>query len=154
MSSVTGDIAPNVTRDPMGVNNITKFGVGRLEKFLKANGMSMILRSHQICSEGLDRFAQGQLITINSCTDYCGKYSNDACLIVVQKKIIVSPKIIKLTQQSKANWQEPPTAIPETANSSVRRPLTPPRVTKSIQGGGGSGGSTGGNQAPANFGGQ
>jgi len=51
---------------------------------------------------------------------------------VVQKKIIVSPKIIKLTAQSKANWAEPATAIPETANSSVRRPLTPPRVTKAV----------------------
>jgi protein phosphatase len=59
MSSATADVAPNVTRDPMGVNNITKFGAGRLEKFLKANSVSMILRSHQICSEGLDRFAQG-----------------------------------------------------------------------------------------------
>lgn len=46
MSAGTGDIAPNVTRDPQGVNNITKFGVGRLEKFLKANAVSMILRSH------------------------------------------------------------------------------------------------------------
>lgn len=132
MSSLTTDIAPNVTRDPMGVNNMTKFGVGRLEKFLKANSVSMILRSHQICSEGLDRFAQGQLITINSCTDYCGKYGNDACFIIIQKKIIVSPKIIKLTQQSKANWIEQAAQIPETANSSVRRPLTPPRVTKAI----------------------
>ena len=80
---------------------MTKFGVGRVEKFLKANAISMILRSHQICQDGLDRFAQGQVITINSCTDYCNKYGNDACFIVVQKKIIVSPKIIKPTQQSK-----------------------------------------------------
>ena len=93
----------------------------------------MILRSHQVCSEGLDRFAQGQLITINSCTDYCNKYNNDACFIVVQKKIIVSPKIIKPTTQSKANWLEiQPASIPETANSSVRRGLTPPRVTRAI----------------------
>lgn len=46
MSAATTDIAPNVTRDPMGVNNITKFGIGRVEKFLKANAISMILRSH------------------------------------------------------------------------------------------------------------
>jgi diadenosine tetraphosphatase ApaH/serine/threonine PP2A family protein phosphatase len=125
--------APNVNRDPMNVNNITKFGVARVEKFLKFNGLSMILRSHQICSEGLDRFAQGQLITINSCTDYCGKYNNDACFIVVQKKIIVSPKIIKPAAQSKANWLENQSSgIPETANSSVRRGLTPPRVSRAI----------------------
>jgi len=41
----------------MNANNITKFGMVRVEKFLKLNGISMILRSHQICSEGLDRFA-------------------------------------------------------------------------------------------------
>ena len=111
---------------------MTKFGVGRVEKFLKANAISMILRSHQICQDGLDRFAQGQVITINSCTDYCNKYGNDACFIVVQKKIIVSPKIIKPTQQSKQNWLDSTLAIPEAANQSVRRPLTPPRVTKSM----------------------
>ena len=49
--------APNTNRDPLNANNITKFGVARVEKFLKFNGISMILRSHQICSEGLDRFA-------------------------------------------------------------------------------------------------
>jgi len=125
--------APNTNRDPLNANNITKFGVARVEKFLKFNQISMILRSHQVCSEGLDRFAQGQLITINSCTDYCNKYNNDACFIVVQKKIIVSPKIIKPTTQSKANWLEiQPASIPETANSSVRRGLTPPRVTRAI----------------------
>ena len=105
-SILTNDVAPNVTRDPMGVNNITKFGVARIEKFLKTNSVSMILRSHQMSQEGIDRFAQGQLITINSCTDYCNKFNNDACFIVVQKKIIVSPKIIKGTPPTKSNWLE------------------------------------------------
>lgn len=108
-----------------------KFGADRIEKFLKANQMSMILRSHQICPDGIDRFAQGQLITINSCTDYCKQYNNDACFIVVQKKIIISPKIIKPTPQSKQNWLDL-IQIPDSANSSVRRALTPPRVTKTI----------------------
>lgn len=91
------DVVPNLTRDPLSANNIVKFGVGRVEKFLKANQLSMILRTHQISPEGIDRFAQGQLITINSCTDYCNKFGNDACFIIIQKKIIVSPKIIKPT---------------------------------------------------------
>lgn len=64
-------IQPNLVRDPMGQNNIMKFGADRVEKFLKTNNMSMILRSHQVCPDGIDRFASGQLITINSCTDYC-----------------------------------------------------------------------------------
>ena len=60
-----------------------KFGPDRVEKFLKTNNMSMILRSHQVCPDGLDRFASGQLITITSSTDYCKSYGNDACFIVV-----------------------------------------------------------------------
>ena len=39
-------IAPNLIRDPSGQNNITKFGVDRIDKFLKSNGLTMILRSH------------------------------------------------------------------------------------------------------------
>jgi hypothetical protein len=76
-------IQPNLDRDPLGQNNIMKFGADRVQKFLNANSLSMILRSHQICPDGLDRFAQGQLITISSCTNYCNKYNNDACFIVV-----------------------------------------------------------------------
>ena len=50
-------IQPNLVRDPLGQNNIMKFGADRVEKFLKNNGMSMILRSHQVCADGIDRFA-------------------------------------------------------------------------------------------------
>jgi protein phosphatase len=39
-------IHPNQIRDPLGQNNIMKFGPDRVEKFLKTNNMSMILRSH------------------------------------------------------------------------------------------------------------
>ncbi len=39
-------IIANLERDPQGSNNITKFGPDRVEKFLKANNLSMILRSH------------------------------------------------------------------------------------------------------------
>jgi len=51
--------SPNTMRDPLGQNNIMKFGADRVDKFLKANNLSMILRSHQACMDGLDRFAQG-----------------------------------------------------------------------------------------------
>ena len=74
-----------------------KFGADRVDKFLKANGLSLILRSHQSCMDGLDRFAQGSLITITSCTDYAKTHNNDACFILIQKKIVISPKIIKPT---------------------------------------------------------
>ena len=37
---------PNLVRDPLGQNNIMKFGVDRVEKFLKNNNLMMIIRSH------------------------------------------------------------------------------------------------------------
>lgn len=40
------DVIQNVIRDPSGTNNITKFGAQRVEKFLKNNQVTMILRSH------------------------------------------------------------------------------------------------------------
>ena len=52
-------IVPNLVRDPQGQNNIMKFGADRVDKFLKNNSLSMILRSHQICPDGIDRFANG-----------------------------------------------------------------------------------------------
>jgi len=57
--------------------------------------MSLIIRANQVCPDGIDRFAAQQCITITSCTNYCGTHLNDACFLVVQKKFIVGPKIIK-----------------------------------------------------------
>ncbi len=41
----TGIVA-NTDRDPSGSMNIVKFGQDRIEKFLKSNYHSLILRSH------------------------------------------------------------------------------------------------------------
>lgn len=75
-----------------------KFGPDRVDKFLKANSFSTIIRSHQNCIGGFDRqFAQGQFITVGSCTDYGNKFGNDAAFIIIQKKIVISAKVIKPT---------------------------------------------------------
>jgi len=113
---------PNTVRDPAKQNNIMCYGPDQVEKFLKVNQLSMIIRSHQNCMDGIDHFAARQLITITSCCNYGGA-ENDACFLVVQKRFLISPKIIK---PSKAGtpWQAIE-AIPDTADSSVRRPPTP-----------------------------
>jgi hypothetical protein len=76
-------IQANQVRDPNSQCNISKFGADMVEKFITTNKMAMILRSHQTCPDGIDRFASGQCITITSCTDYGHQYSNDACFLVV-----------------------------------------------------------------------
>lgn len=89
----------------------------------------MLIRSHSICPDGIERFSDN-MISITSCTNNSGVHNNDAVLMVIQKKLIISPKIIKpLPQnQSSIHWMDIPLAsISTSANSSVRRERTPPR---------------------------
>jgi protein phosphatase len=89
---------PNLVRDPTKQNNMSVFGADIVDKFLKLNQLQLMIRGNQVCQEGIDRFAGGQCITINSCTNYCNVYNNDASILVVQKKLVISPKIIKPSQ--------------------------------------------------------
>lgn len=107
----------NNERDPTGALNIVKFGPDRIEKFLKTNYHSLILRSHQIAKSGFDKFADGQLITFNSFTNYCNTLGNDGCFFVVQKKFEITPKIIKPLKDSSKYWMQEQT-----------RPLSPNRL--------------------------
>lgn len=89
---------PNLVRDPTKQNNMSVFASDIVDKFLKLNQLQIMIRGNQVCQEGIDRFAGGQCITINSCTNYCNQYNNDASILVVQKKLVISPKIIKPSQ--------------------------------------------------------
>jgi len=88
----------------------------------------MMIRSHSICPDGIERFSDN-LMTITSCTNSSGVHENDACILVIQKRLIISPKIIKpLASNSAIHWQEiNMNNISTAANSSVRREPTPPR---------------------------
>lgn len=88
-----------------------------------------MIRSHSICPDGIERFSDN-LITITSCTNNGGTANNDAVLMVIQKKLIISPKIIKPLPQNQGSihWMDiSTTSISTQANSSVRREKTPPR---------------------------
>jgi len=46
-------------------------------------------------------------MTITSCTNHSGLHNNDASILVIQKKLIISPKIIKPQQGNQAiHWQQ------------------------------------------------
>ena len=87
----------NIVRDPQKQNNIVNFGPDNLNAFLKRNNLSMMIRSHSICPDAIERFSDN-LMTITSCTNHSGMHDNDACVLVIQKKLIISPKIIKPLQ--------------------------------------------------------
>ena len=45
----------------------------RVTDFCKKNKLQLIIRAHECVMDGFERFAQGQLITLFSATNYCGK---------------------------------------------------------------------------------
>ena len=81
-------------RDPCDTGFVVKFGPDRVEKFLKDNDLIMILRGHECVMDGIERFAKGQLITVFSATDYCGKYKNAGGALFIQKNYEIIPKLI------------------------------------------------------------
>jgi len=107
----------NTIRDPNSTGNIYSYGPDRVEKFLKQNKLELIIRGHECVMDGFERFAKGQLITVFSATDYCGKHKNAGAALFIHKNYEVVPKLIyPLDMSTHSNWME-----------SDKRPPTPPR---------------------------
>jgi len=117
--SETG-IQPNTTRDPTGVGNIVKFGPDRVQEFLKNNGLSLIIRAHECVMDGFERFAGGQLMTVFSATDYCGKHKNAGAILYLTKSFEIKPYLIYPFDTPNKNWDNSEEAM-------KIRPPTPPR---------------------------
>lgn len=81
----------------------------------------MIIRSHECVLEGYDRSSGGELITLFSAADYCGKYKNPAAIISIQRNNEIAPKLIYPLSNSTGNWID-------TEETLKRRPATPPRA--------------------------
>jgi len=59
------------------------FGSGVVYKFLETNGMSHILRAHQLCMEGYASLFDGHLSTVWSAPNYCYRCGNSASILEV-----------------------------------------------------------------------
>ncbi|MFS7987429.1 putative protein-serine/threonine phosphatase [Helianthus anomalus] len=73
---------------------LVTFGPDRVTDFCKRNKLQMIIRAHECVMDGFERFAQGQLITLFSATNYCGTANNAGALLVVGRGLVVVPKLI------------------------------------------------------------
>lgn len=113
-------IHENVIRDPQGTGNIVKFGPDIVAEFLAANNLCKIIRAHECVMDGMERFAGGQLITVFSATDYCGKHKNAGAVLFLKKNLEITPKLIYPQNLSQSNWIE-------SEESMSKRPPTPPR---------------------------
>jgi protein phosphatase len=57
-----------------------------VRQFLENNNMKYILRAHECVMDGFERFAGGQLVTIFSATDYCGRHKNAGAMLLLTKQ--------------------------------------------------------------------
>ena len=68
------------TRGP----NVERFGHSVINEFLQKFDMKKILRGHEHKAEGYHYHCHGKLITIFSAPNYCNKYGNKACVLVLK----------------------------------------------------------------------
>ncbi|XP_038683977.1 serine/threonine-protein phosphatase BSL1-like isoform X2 [Tripterygium wilfordii] len=109
---------------------LVTFGPDRVTDFCKKNRLQLIIRAHECVMDGFERFAQGQLITLFSATNYCGTANNAGAILVVGRGLVVVPKLI--------HPLPPPLQSPETSPErvlddtwmqelNIQRPPTPTR---------------------------
>ena len=92
--SIVG-IKAHTTRDPKGVKNIVKFGADRVNQFLHTNGFSKIIRSHEVVMGGFAQVSEGDVITLTSCTNYCGVHENLGAICSVNKAMKLKCKALQ-----------------------------------------------------------
>ena len=59
-------------------------------KFLETNGMSHILRAHQLCMEGFSSLFDNHLSTVWSAPNYCYRCGNQAAIMEIDEKLSYS----------------------------------------------------------------
>lgn len=121
--------------------HIVRYGVDRIRQFMNDNKMQVMIRSHECVMDGVEKFGNTNLYTVFSCTEYGGKYSNKAALLLVKKnRLEVVSKWIdcvpdstywfNLSQLTKKSVQIQNSTLKKagTDEDDLRnRPITPPR---------------------------
>ncbi|KAK2990555.1 hypothetical protein RJ640_019835, partial [Escallonia rubra] len=134
---------------------LVTFGPDRVSDFCKKNRLQLIIRAHECVMDGFERFAQGQLITLFSATNYCGKHlqprrfpcsgatnchltgqmdsgtaNNAGAILVVGRGLVVVPKLIHpLPPPIQSPETSPERVIDDTwmQELNIQRPPTPTR---------------------------
>lgn len=109
---------------------LVTFGPDRVTEFCKKNKLQLIIRAHECVMDGFERFAQGQLITLFSATNYCGTANNAGAILVVGRGLVVVPKLIHpLPPPIQSPETSPERVMEETwmQELNIQRPPTPTR---------------------------
>lgn len=116
-------IQSNPLRDTKSYGNIVKYGPDVVEKFLKHNNLSMIIRAHECVPDGFERFSGGNLITLFSATDYCRRHKNAGAMLIIKNNFEIVPHLIYPIYSGVMKWID-------SEESLKKRPPTPIRRKK------------------------
>ncbi|RWR95340.1 serine/threonine-protein phosphatase BSL1-like protein [Cinnamomum micranthum f. kanehirae] len=109
---------------------LVSFGPDRVTEFCKRNKLQLIIRAHECVMDGFERFAQGQLITLFSATNYCGTANNAGAILVVGRGLVVVPKLIHPLPPPLQSPDSSPEHVMEGTwmqELNIQRPPTPTR---------------------------
>ncbi|CAA3029919.1 serine threonine- phosphatase BSL1 [Olea europaea subsp. europaea] len=109
---------------------LVAFGPDRVTDFCKKNKLQLIIRAHKCVMDGFERFAQGQLITLFSATNYCGTANNAGAILVVGRGLVIVPKLIHPLQPPLQSPETSPERVTEETwmqELNIQRPPTPTR---------------------------
>ncbi|XP_074592616.1 serine/threonine-protein phosphatase BSL1 homolog isoform X1 [Curcuma longa] len=109
---------------------LVTFGPDRVTEFCKRNKLQLIIRAHECVMDGFERFAQGQLITLFSATNYCGTANNAGAILVIGRGFVIVPKLIHPLPPPLQSPESSPEHVLEDTwmqELNIQRPPTPTR---------------------------
>ena len=109
---------------------LVTFGPDRVKSFCETNGIQMIIRAHECVMDGFERFAQGQLLTVFSATNYCGTANNAGAILVLGRDLTLYPKLIHPLPPLAMESLSPSDRVDDNLwlqDVNRERPPTPPR---------------------------
>ncbi|EOA37677.1 hypothetical protein CARUB_v10012319mg [Capsella rubella] len=121
-----GDSVMGITSNTRG-EGVISFGPDIVKEFCKRNKLQMIIRAHECVYNGFETFAQGQLITVFSATNYCGTVKNAGAILVIGKDLVIYPKVIHPDPPSISSSESSPEDNAWMQELNMERPPTPPR---------------------------
>ncbi|CAA90149.1 Serine/threonine-protein phosphatase [Caenorhabditis elegans] len=80
-------------KNSRGVSYI--FGANVVKDFTEKMNIDLIARGHQVVQDGYEFFADKRLVTIFSAPKYCGEFDNNAGIMIVDERLIISFEILK-----------------------------------------------------------
>ncbi|XP_047942487.1 serine/threonine-protein phosphatase BSL1-like isoform X2 [Salvia hispanica] len=109
---------------------LVTFGPDRVTDFCKRNKLQLIIRAHECVMDGFERFAQGQLITLFSATNYCGTANNAGAILVIGRELVIVTKLIHPLPPPFHSPENSPERVTEETwmqELNIQRPPTPTR---------------------------